>query len=184
MTIFKYILFAIVIIIALLLIAALFINSAFRVESEITVNQPKHIVFDYLKHLKNKEEYSKWMQMDDDMKTNYQGEEGTVGFVYAWESQMQDVGVAEQEITAIVEGEKVETEIRFKEPFVSTDQSDMLTESNANGSTKVTFGYNGKMSYPTNLLIPVFKNKIGNDMKDNLEALKSLLEKEEDVLTD
>jgi uncharacterized membrane protein len=176
MTILKYILYAITAIAALLLVVAFFINSAFRVESEIIINQPKHVVFDYIKHLKNQEQYSKWMQMDPDVKINYQGEDGTVGFVHAWESEMQDVGVGEQEITSIVEGERVETEIRFMEPFVSTDQSYMMTESINGGSTKVIFGYNGKMNYPTNLLIPVFKNKIGNDMDENLQALKFLLE--------
>lgn len=178
MTILKYTLFTVVAIIALLLIVALIINSAFRVESEATIHQPKQIVFDYLKHLKNQEQYSKWMMMDDNMKTNYTGKDGTVGFVYAWESEMQDVGVGEQEITAITEGERIDTEIRFKEPFVSTDQSYMITESIDDERTKVIFGYNGKMNYPTNLLIPVFKHKIANDMKDNLKTLKSLLEKD------
>lgn len=176
MTILKYILFAVLAIIALLLITALFINSAFKVQSEITINQPKHLIFDYLKNLKNQDQYSKWRQMDPDMKKGYRGENGTVGFVSAWESDMKDVGIGEQEITAIVEGEKNKTEIRLKEPFESTDQSYIMTESITDSSTKVTFGYNGKMKYPTNLLIPVFKNKIGGDMKSNLEKLKSLLE--------
>lgn len=97
------------------------------------------------------------MQMDDDMETSFQGEDGTVGFVYAWKSEMQNVGVGEQEITDIIEGKKIETEIRFREPFVSTDQAYMITESTTDGSTTVTFGYNGKMKYPTNLLIPFLK---------------------------
>jgi hypothetical protein len=58
----------------------------------------------------------------------------------------------------------------------------MITEDSTGASTKVTFGYNGTMKYPTNLLIPVFKNKISNDMKDNLQALKAILE--EDSTTD
>lgn len=178
MTVFKYILIAVAAIIALLLIIALLINSSFRVESEIKVNKPKQVVFDYLKHLKNQEQYSKWMQMDDDMEISYQGKDGSVGFIYSWESNMQNVGVAEQEITDIVEGERIETELRFKEPFVSTDRSYMITESVTKNSTKVTFGYDGKMKYPTNLFIPLFKNKIGNDMSDNLQALKSLLEED------
>lgn len=178
MTILKYILLTIVAIIALLLIIALFINSKFQVESKITIDQPKQVVFDYLRHLKNQNHYSKWRQIDPDMKKNYRGEDGTVGFVYAWESEMKNAGVGEEEITAIVEGERIETEIRFKEPFASTDQSYMITENSNEKSTEVTFGYNGKMKYPANLLIPVFKNKIGNDMKDNLQALKSLLEED------
>lgn len=181
MTILKYVLIALIAIVVLLLIVASFINSAFQVESNITINQPKQIVFDYIKHLKNQEYYSKWMKMDKDMETTYRGEDGTVGFVYAWESEMKNVGVAEQEITDIVEGESIETEIRFKEPFVSTDQAYMTTESMTDSSTTVTFGYNGKMNYPTNLLIPVFKNKIGKDMKDNLQALKAILEEDKDA---
>lgn len=176
MTLLKYILFTVITIIVLVLIAASFINSNFQVETKITIDQTKKVVFDYLKYLKNQQQYSKWMQMDDDMETSYQGDDGTAGFVYAWKSEMQEVGEAEQEITNIVEGKKIETEIRFKQPFVSTDQLDMITESTSDGGTKVTFRYNGNMKYPTNLLIPVFKRKIGNDMKDNLRALKSLLE--------
>lgn len=176
MTLLKYILLTVIAVIILLLIAALFIRSAFRVESEVTVNQPKHIVFNYLKHLKNQHHYSKWMKMDPDMEKSYRGEDGTVGFVYAWKSDIKDVGTGEQEIISITEGEKIETEIRFREPFVSTDQSYMITESNADSGTRVIFGYKGNMNYPTNLLIPLFKNKIGKDMNDNLQTLKSLLE--------
>lgn len=177
MTILKYFLFAVIGVIILMLIVALFINSAFRVEAETTINQPKQVVFNYIKHLKNQDQYSKWMQTDPDMKKRYRGEDGTVGFVYAWESEMKDVGVGEQEIISITNGEKVETEIRFKEPFVSNDPMQMITESVSDSSTKVIFEYNGKMNYPTNLLIPVFKSKIGQDMNGNLQALKSELEK-------
>ena len=53
MTILKYILLTAAAIIALLLVIALFINSKFQVESKITINQPKQVVFDYIKHLKN-----------------------------------------------------------------------------------------------------------------------------------
>lgn len=176
MTILKYILLTAAAIIALLLVIALFINSKFQVESKITINQPKQVVFDYIKHLKNQNHYNKWRKIDPNMKKTYHGEDGTVGFVYAWKSEKQNAGVGEQEITSIVEGKRIETEIRFKEPFESTDQSYMITENGKGGGTEVIFGYNGKMKYPTTLLIPVFKNKIKNDMMDNLETLKSILE--------
>lgn len=176
MVILKYLLIAIISMAALLLLAALILNNEFRVESAVTIQKPRQVVFDYLRHLKNQDHYSKWRQMDPDMETSYLGEDGSVGFVSAWKSTMRDVGVGEQEITAIVEGKRIETEIRFEEPFVSTDRAYMLTESTDDGSTRVTFGYDGSMKYPTNLLIPLFRGKIGNDMSDNLQALKSQLE--------
>lgn len=180
MLILKYLFIAIISLVALLLLAALIINNEFRVESAATIQRPRQVVFDYLRHLKNQDHYSKWRQMDPDMVTSYRGEDGTVGFVSAWKSEMRDVGVGEQEITAIAEGERIETEIRFEEPFVSTDRAYMHTESMEGGRTRVTFGYDGSMKFPTNLLIPVFRRKIGSDMNDNLHALKSQLENNRD----
>ena len=54
-------------IIALLLIIALFTKKEYGVEREIAIDKPKKIVFDYLKLLKNQDNYSKWATMDPDM---------------------------------------------------------------------------------------------------------------------
>jgi len=87
MKIIKRILIGIGCLIALLLIVALFIKNDYSVEREITINKPRQEVFDYVKLLKNQDHYSKWVMTDPGMKKDFTGTDGTVGFVYAWDSQ-------------------------------------------------------------------------------------------------
>ncbi len=103
MKILKTILIAVGILIAVPLIVSLFVKKDYEVEREITIDKPKEDVFDYVKFLKNQDNYSKWATMDPDMKKTYRGTDGTVGFISAWESNNKDVGKGEQEIKKITE---------------------------------------------------------------------------------
>mgnify|MGYP003661998543 FL=1 len=60
MKIIKRILFAILGIIVLALIAALIMPKEYAVEREIIINQQKDSVFNYIKHLKNQDNFSVW----------------------------------------------------------------------------------------------------------------------------
>lgn len=86
----------------------------FKLESEIKVNKPKAEVFGYLKFLKNHEQWNAWSKKDPAMKKEFKGTDGMVGFISSWESNHEEVGTAEQEILNIVEGLRLDTEIRFK----------------------------------------------------------------------
>lgn len=178
MRILKIILFVLAIIVALPLIAALFLKKDFGVEREIVINKPKQEVFDYVKFLKNQDHYSKWATMDPNMKKDYRGTDGTPGFVSAWESPKDDVGKGEQEIKAIKEGERLDFELRFLEPFESTDQAYMITEAVGENQTKVKWGFTGRMAYPTNLMLVCMdmEEMIGGDLETGLANLKAKLE--------
>jgi len=170
-------LIGVAVLIALPFAAAAFVPRSFTVEREVTINRPREEVFDYLKHLKNQEQWSKWARLDPAAKKSYRGTDGTVGFVSAWESTSSDVGTGEQEIKAIREGERLDVEIRITQPFQSTDPAYTLTESVSDGVTRVKSGYLGKMNYPMNLLCPSVEAKIGADMAEGLSTLKGVLEK-------
>ena len=43
------------------------------------VNKPKQQVFDYVKLIKNQEQYSVWVMKDPNIKIVYTGTDGTVG---------------------------------------------------------------------------------------------------------
>src|SRR5690606_16442933 len=129
----KNILLILAIIIAIPLIAALFVKREFTSERQITINKPKQEVFEYVKHISNQKDYDVWHKMDPAAKTTTRGTDGTVGFVYAWDGQ--EIGKGEQEITNIVEGERVDTQLRFKEPFESVASCYMLTEANGADQT-------------------------------------------------
>lgn len=178
MKILKKILITLAILIAIPFIVALFVKKDYAVEREIVINTPKSEVFEYVKYLKNQDNYSKWATMDPEMKTSFRGTDGTEGFVSAWESQNKDVGKGEQEIIKITEGERIDYELRFIEPFESNDLAYMITEEISEHETKVKWGIKGAMKYPINLMLLVmdFDKMLGDDLEYGLDKLKRLLE--------
>ena len=124
----KKILIILGILIAIPLIVALFVKKDYAVEKEIVINKPKTEVFDYIKFLKNQDNYSKWNRMDPNIKKTYRGTDGTVGFVSHWESENEEVGWGEQEIKKITEGERIDFELRFIKPFEATEPAFMKTK--------------------------------------------------------
>lgn len=179
MNILKKIILGLLAIIALALIIALFLPKNYAVEREITINQPKDSVFNYVKYLKNQDDFSVWAKKDPAMKKTFTGIDGTVGAIAGWNSKDKNVGVGEQEIKKIVEGERIDFELRFKEPFESTDNAYMITEAISPNQTKVKWGFDGKMPYPMNLMLPIMdmEKMLGKDLQDGLNNLKDVLEK-------
>ena len=174
----KKIVLALAVIIALPLIAALFLKTHYSVVRSITIERPNDQVFDYIKHLKNQDNFSKWAMMDPDMKKTYRGEDGMAGFVSAWASENPDVGVGEQEIIKITPNERVDFELRFLSPFEATEPAYMSTKPVSDTSTQVDWGFSGHMDYPMNLMLAVmdFETMIGNDLQEGLNNLKQVLE--------
>ena len=165
-------------IIAALLVAGLFVPKGMKATREIVINKSNAEVFNYIKQLKNQDNYSKWGSMDPNMKKEYKGTDATVGFVSAWKGNKK-VGAGEQEITGIEEGKKLSTELRFIKPFKSVAQSSMTTEAVNENSTKVSWGFEGSMNYPMNAM-KLFMNMekaIGNDFAIGLSNLKTVMEK-------
>lgn len=174
----RNILLIIVILLLLPFIVALFVKKDYEVERSIIINQSKEEVFNYIKFLKNQNNYSKWASMDPAMDKTYRGTDGTVGFISAWNSTKKDVGKGEQEIIKITDGERIDFELRFYEPFESTEQAYMTTESTQNQQTLVKWGFKGHMNYPMNtmLLFMDFDKMIGGDLTTGLEKLKAIQE--------
>ncbi|GAB3419558.1 SRPBCC family protein [Niabella aquatica] len=175
MRILKKILLAIVAVIVLLLIVALFVKKDFSITREVVINKPIAEVFNYVKYIKNQDNFSVWNQLDPNMKKSYSGTDGTPGFVYAWEGN-KDVGKGEQEIKAIEENKRVDIELRFKEPMEGTNQSAIITTPVDAGKTKVQWGFYGSSPYPFNLMNLCMGSMVGGDLQKNLDNLKNVLE--------
>lgn len=174
----KKILIGLTVIIVIPLIVALFVKKDYAVQREVTINKPKQEVFDYIKFLKNQDNYSKWNKIDPAMKKSYKGTDGTVGFVARWESDNKNVGWGEQEIKKITPGERIDFELRFIKPFEATESAYMTTGTVNENQTKVTWGFNGHMNYPMNLMLLFMdmEKMIGGDLETGLNNLKSILE--------
>jgi hypothetical protein len=181
MKVVLFILLALAVIIAIPLIVALFVKKDYAIVREILINRPKQEVFDYIKYLKNQNEWGKWANTDPNMKTTYSGTDGTVGFIYGWESGHKKVGKGTQEITKITDGERIDWDFLFtgKPPTYCY----WTTESVSENVTKVKWGFTGRMSYPTNLMTLLFEKLIGNNMLGpELASLKTIMEGQTDTI--
>jgi hypothetical protein len=166
-------------IIVLLLVIGFFSRRDYTASREIIINKPKAFVYAYLKLLKNQNKWSVWGSMDPEMRTRFTGTDGTEGFVSAWDSDIKNVGQGEQKILKVVEGERIDYEIKFIKPFQSISWA-FLTVATANeNQTLVHWEFTGKMNFPMNLML-IFMNMekmIGNDFSKGLQNLKAILEK-------
>jgi hypothetical protein len=147
------------------------------VKREIVINAPAQKAFDFLKLLKNQEQFNKWATAGKaNRQEEFKGTDGTVGFVYAWSGD-KSAGQGEKEIMSLEEGKKIETEIRFVKPFRTTANVIMETETLSDNQTKVSMSNAGTLNYPMNIMIPMVEKNFPKDMDESLRKLKSILEK-------
>lgn len=167
----KKILIVLGIIIAIPFIIALFVPKDFTSESEIVINKPKQEVFDYIKYVKNQDNFGVWQRSDPGMKTTSEGTDGTVGFRYSWEGEK--VGKGSQTITKIVEGERMESELDFG--FGQPAKGHFILKEISPDQTSVNWGISGKSPYPWNFF-GLFMN-MNKDFEEGLKNLKEVMEK-------
>lgn len=174
----KKLLLAVVVLLAIPLVAALFVKQDYKVETQIIIKQPVTVVFDYIRFLTNQDNFSVWAALDPNMQKTDQGVDGTVGFVSGWHSENADVGTGEQEIKAIVEGARIDYELRFYQPYAAVSPAYMQTEAVNAEQTRVTWGFAGHIPYPINLMLLFIdvEAMITADLQQGLENLKLILE--------
>jgi hypothetical protein len=179
----KKILIAVALLLVFLVVAiaaATFLSPTdFRIEREVVINRPKAEVFAYAKMLRNQNEWGPWFKKDPAMQQEFRGEDGKPGFVSYWKSENSDVGEGEQEIKNVIEGERMDSQLRFKQPFESNADAYILTDSIGDSQTKVTWGFSTVMPRPFNLMTLVMDMDaaVGNDFQQGLDTMKGILEK-------
>lgn len=163
---------------ALVFLLALFAPKKYSLYREIDINRPVGDVFNYIRYLKNQDHFNKWVKMDPQMKKEFRGQDGTVGFVYGWEGNKR-AGKGEQEIMSIKENERMDVEIRFVRPFAAVAQAPFSTTSVSGNQTKLRWGMSSEMKYPMNamLLFMSMDKVLGKDLEISLNDLKGILEK-------
>ena len=173
MMIVLYIIGGIILLITLL---SFIVTTAFEHKTEIVINKPKAEVFEYLKSIKNQDKWSVWNQMDPNMKKEYIGTDSTVGFVYAWDGNKK-AGKGAQELKKIIEGERIDVELRFEKPFKITNKVYFTTLTVEGNKTKVEWVMYGNSIRPFNLIFPLMVGSLLKDFNKGLLNLKALLEK-------
>nr|WP_299388951.1 SRPBCC family protein [Allomuricauda sp.] len=162
----------------LIIILALIAPKTYNVSRSIVIEQPRAVVFDNLRFLKNHDQWSPWNKKDPNMEKKFTGTDGEVGATSYWNGN-KDVGEGEQELTKIVDGERIESQLRFLKPWKSTSDAYLITEDADGGNTKVTWGFSGKNKFPFSIMM-MFMNMdkaVGGDFEEGLSSLKTILEK-------
>lgn len=180
MKLLKYLLIALGAIVGLLLVVGLFLPKEYTVSRDITINRSKADVFGYARILRNQLDYSVWWRKDPNQVTTFTGEDGTVGFIAAWKSELDSVGSGEEEIVALEAGKRIGFALRFKEPFESEATSEMLFSAPDSSTTQLAWTFRGEMSYPFNVmqLFISMEEMLGKDIEEGLQNMKAILEKE------
>jgi len=162
-----------------LFIAAAFTSDDYQVESDIAINRTVPEVFDYIRLLKNQIHYNKWVMADPNVRREFKGTDGTVGFFYAWDSDVKNVGKGEQTIKAIIENKIIDYDLRFIKPFEGKAGSYIETEAMPGGHTKVTWVFKGKRTYMMKVMHIALQlpKMLTKDLATSLAHLKNVLEK-------
>ena len=168
-----YLITGIATIIALPFILGLIVKKQYFIVREITIDKPREIVYDYVRLIKNQDFFSKWNLSDPEMEKEFQGIDGEPGFVYAW--QGAKAGKGEQELIRL-DGENVETEVRFIKPMPGTARVTFKTRAIGTERTSIAWEMTGYNPYPRNFINLFMNQMLGKDIETSLSNLKSLLE--------
>lgn len=165
--------------IVLLLIAGLFIKKEFFIERSVIIQKNKQDVFNYIKFLKNAEQFNKWTMTDPSMKKMLSGMDGTKGFTYSWDSSNKNVGAGAQKIIDIRENDRIDYELRFERPFKNKAYSSLITSTISPDQAKVSWTFHGDMKYPMNIMHALLNLSqiLGKDLEVSLNNLKIVMEK-------
>src|SRR5690606_27717367 len=119
----------------------------------------------------NQKNYDAWTRKDQNIKQFYEGNPGTVGSQYRWESDK--VGNGKQIITAIEPYNKIEIDIYFYDDNKPNETIFEFQEIHSN-RTQVIWDSAGQMIYPLSVMRLLFN--MDYDFASRLENLVSVLE--------
>ena len=144
------------------------------IQSEVVIDKPKDAVWNYVKLLRNQEDYNSWILSDPNIKMEYWGTDGTPGFIAAWQSKTR-MGDGEQEILSVSEGECYEAELRFANHDNTTLVKTVL-EPIEDNKTRLSTTMRTTPSFPMSVMAPMMKKMLKKNMDENSAKLKAILE--------
>ena len=164
--------------IVLVLLLAAGTRKDYNLERSIVVNKNLEDTYHFISSIETQDSWSKWANLDPNMKKQYIGTDRTVGFISKWDSDHKNVGSGEQESKKLVPNEKVETEMRFLKPFKSVAHGYFTTTAVNENQTKVAWGFKARMPYPFNLMMVMMnmEKMLGNDFEEGLANMKKKIE--------
>lgn len=170
-TAFKYFFYSLLGLALVTLLVAYFLPRKFEVKSSIVVDRPNSQVFNFICKLKNQQHFAPWQKKDPDLKIQYSGIDGEVGFRYQWQSTEFTSG--EVTITQVEPNKRVQM-ISYLDEFNTMAYAEFNTTSINPKQTKVEWSTRGEVDYPMNIFLLGYEFQPIYD--DGLRRLKLHLE--------
>src|ERR1043166_3212153 len=128
-------------IVLLVFLIPLFMRKEHYAERTIVIHVPPQKAYDYLKLLKNQDEFNDYAKRGERQR-EFKGTDGTIGYIYAWKGDKR-AGEGEKEIINLVEGKEIEAEIRFIKPMKVSSKILMKMEPLSDGKTRLLWSNSG-----------------------------------------
>lgn len=159
----------------LVIVMGLFARKKYRIERSIDIEAPQELVFEQIRLVKNYEKWSPWHDLDLNMKTSLEGEDGAVGTVYRWDGN-EDVGQGSQRITAIGPN-RIDLEVTRLKPWESTSPMSFELQDKS-PLTHVTWHFDLIVGFPWNglAMFTDVQKQVGKDFERGLGNLKKRCE--------
>ncbi len=160
----------------------IFLPKDYTIENSVTVNQTRFVVFDKIRLLKTHQEWNPWTRKDPSIVYEYIGVDGAEGFITHWEGN-SEVGEGEQQIKKIIEGERIDYDIRLKSPRKTVYSSSLTTTEDGDLKTRLTWKMHVHVNFPYNVIFKIFKKqeKLEYDFQEGTNVLKAIIEKDSQV---
>ena len=170
--------FYILILIIIILAMGLAMKNEYSTSRDIIIDKPKAEVYDYIKILRNQNQYSYYNRKDPDNVKSYSGTDGEVGFIYTFSSKLSTIGSGTQTIVKLVEGESMTCNILFIKPTKLASTAEISLTAINEKTTKVTWTFTSNYKFPLNIIIYFLdlEKLIGTDIASSLVTLKEKLE--------
>lgn len=178
MNILLLILGIIAIIILIIVIMAAMTPGNYQIVARLPINRSRADIYNYVKYLRNSDNFNKWVMMDPGMQKTYTGTDATVGFTYHWKSENKQLGEGSQEIIGMEENYYVSYMIRFIQPFQSVSQSTVMLTDHEPGTTMVSWTFAGERKLMMKIFHMLFRleKALQKDLMETLGNLKKVME--------
>jgi len=171
----KYIGVLLLTLIILFLVLGLIAPKKIKIERSMEISASPSLVQDIVSRFSENKNWSPWEEMDPNVKTSLEGEDGKVGSKYLWDGNNQ-VGKGNQTITKIEKG-LIENKLVFEKPMSGEAIVVFKIEATENGS-KITETFDSESSYPMNALNVIMnpEKMMGPTFEHGLSTLKKYAE--------
>ena len=174
----KKILLAICILtVAIVFVLPLLLPKTFNSKVSLEIQVPVEVVFDRVANLHSWKDWSPWYAQEPSAEFKASGTPGIVGSQL--ERKGQKIGQGRQILRTVENYQSLRFQLDFIEPPSSPAEGYWQFEDTGDGSTIVTWGIEGSLSYPLERLFGlVLPGMLKKDFSQGLSSLKTLMEKE------